>query len=82
MNRSIVSKWRRLSPSFQRFRDEGVLDRGKVLMYKEVVIGFDCREMWLPNVESWSDERKQELLRTGIVNLPRFSGGNAKRQKH
>jgi hypothetical protein len=37
------------------------------MVYKEAIIGFDCREMWLPNVESWTEEvREQTLLRQDI----------------
>jgi hypothetical protein len=34
--------------------------------YPETVTGYDCREMWLPNVESWSYLAKQSLLRSDI----------------
>ncbi|MBA3873412.1 MAG: hypothetical protein H0X30_30130 [Anaerolineae bacterium] len=37
------------------------------LLYPETIIGYDCREMWLPNVESWTEEeRQQALLRQNI----------------
>jgi len=39
--------------------------------YPETIIGYDCREMWLPNIENWTDEeRKQSLLRQNIKYLP------------
>ena len=34
--------------------------------YPETVIGYDCREMWLPSLESRSDRVKQSLLRFDI----------------
>jgi hypothetical protein len=30
--------------------------------YPETIIGYDCREMWLPNVESWTEEERQRAL--------------------
>lgn len=38
-------------------------------MYKENVIGFDCREMWLPNVESWPSIKKDQLIKPDIEKL-------------
>lgn len=47
------------------------------MVYKEAIIGFDCREMWLPNVESWTEEKRDKfLLRQGIERCLSVSQGD------